>query len=195
MNVSNPVDGVSYDRRMLLSKRYFSGPIHPVGKEEDIQYELQESQNVQIPKPAPLMGTLPLTLLNPALWKPYQLSELNTYEKRRTVIQPILDRALKIPEDQLQSFCTELISLVAKHSPMFPMDSKTLQIFALAMMTNDLQISDIIEDAASWQIDGVNIWLFRLKGMPGPTFSGTSRDSASYYHWYHAGGLETVFGA
>ena len=67
MNVSNPVDGVSHDRRMLLSKRYFSGPIHPVGKEEDIQYELQESQNVQIPKPAPLMGTLPLTLLNPAL--------------------------------------------------------------------------------------------------------------------------------
>ena len=86
MNVSNPVDGVSYDRRMLLSKRYFSGPIHPVGKEEDIQYELQESQNVQIPKPAPLMGTLPLTLLNPALRKPYQLSELNTYEKRRTLI-------------------------------------------------------------------------------------------------------------
>ena len=195
MNVSNPVDGVSYDRRMLLSKRYFSGLIHPVGKEEDIQYELQESQNVQIPKPAPLMGTLPLTLLNPALWKPYQLSELNTYEKRRTFIQPILDRALKIPEDQLQSFCKELISLVAKHSPMFPMESKTLQIFALAMMTNDPQISDIIEDAASWQIDGVNIWLFRLKGMPGPTFSGTSRDSASYYHWYHAGGLETVFGA
>ena len=71
----------------------------------------------------------------------------------------------------MQSFCKELISLVAKHSPMFPMDSKTLQTFALAMMTNDLQISDIIEDAASWQIDGVNIWLFRLKGMPGPTFS------------------------
>ena len=49
-----------------------------VGKEEDIQYELQESETVQIPMPAPLMGTLPLTLLNPALWKPYQLTELNT---------------------------------------------------------------------------------------------------------------------
>ena len=80
----------------FLASAIFSGLIHPVGKEEDIQYELQESQNVQIPKPAPLMGTLPLTLLNPALWKPYQLSELNTYEKRRTFLQPILDRALRI---------------------------------------------------------------------------------------------------
>ena len=51
---------------------------------------------------------------------------------------------------------------------MFPMDTKTLQIFALALIANDLQINSIIEDAASWQIDGVNI--FRLKGMPGPTF-------------------------
>ena len=195
MNVSNPVDGVSYDRRMLLSKRYSCGPVPAVGKEEDIQYELQESETVQIPMPALFMGTLPVMLLNPALWKPYKFTELNTYEKRRTFIQPLLDRALKIPEDQLQGFCNELISSVAKHSPMFPMDVKTLQIFALATMTNDLQTSDVIEDAASWQIDGVNIWLFRLKGMPGPTFSGTPRDSISYYHWYHAGGLETVFGA
>ena len=31
------VSGVSYDRRMFLSKRYFSGSPPPVGKEEDIQ--------------------------------------------------------------------------------------------------------------------------------------------------------------
>ena len=86
MNVSSSVDGVGYDRRMLLSKRYFSGPVPAVGKAEDIQYELQESETVQIPTPAPLVGTLPLTLLNPALWKPYQLTELNTYEKRRTLL-------------------------------------------------------------------------------------------------------------
>ena len=104
-----------------------------------------------------------------------------------------MDRALKVPEDQLQGFCKELTSLVAKHSPMFPMDFKTLQIFALAMMANDLQTSDVIGDAASWQIDGVKIWLFRQKGMPGPTFSETPRDSTSYYHWYHAGGLESFW--
>ena len=103
-----------------------------------------------------------------------------------------MDRALKVPEDQLQGFCKELTS-VAKHSPMFPMDFKTLQIFALAMMANDLQTSDVIGDAASWQIDGVKIWLFRQKGMPGPTFSETPRDSTSYYHWYHAGGLESFW--
>ena len=83
--------------------------------------------------------------------------------------------------------------MVSKHSPMFPMDTKTLQIFALALIANDLQINSIIEDAASWQIDGVNI--FRLKGMPGPTFANTPTNSTSYYHWYHAGGIETVLGA
>ena len=75
------------------------------------------------------------------------------------------------------------------------MDTKTLQIFALALISNDLPIDGIVEDAASWQTDGVNIWLFRLKGMSGPTFANTPTDSTSYYHWYHAGGIETVFGA
>ena len=69
--------------------------------------------------------------------------------------------------------------MVSKHSPMFPMDTKTLQIFALALIANDLQINSIIEDAASWQIDGVNIWLFRLKGMPSPTFANTPTNSTS----------------
>ena len=78
---------------------------------------------------------------------------------------------------------------------MFPMDTKTLQIFASVLIANGLQISSIVEDAASWQIDGVNIWLFRLKGMPGPTFANTPPHSTSYYHWYHVGGIETVFGA
>ena len=78
---------------------------------------------------------------------------------------------------------------------MFPMDTKTLQIFALALLANDLPITSIVEDAASWQIDGVNIWLFRLKGFPGPTFANLPANSTSYCHWYHTGGLETVFGA
>ena len=47
-------DGVGYDRRMLLSKRYFSGPVPPVGKDEDIQYEMNESEKVEIPLPAHL---------------------------------------------------------------------------------------------------------------------------------------------
>ena len=187
-------DGVGYDRRMLLSKRYFSGPVPPVGKDEDIQYEMNESEKVEIPLPAPPMGTLPLTLLDPSLWKPYQINELNTYAKRKTFVEPLLDSALRVPEDQLQNVCKQLVQLVSKHSPMFPMDTKTLQIFALALIANDLQISSIVEDAASWQIDGVNIWLFRPKGMPGPTFANTPTNSTSYYHWYHAGGLETVFG-
>ena len=76
------------------------------------------------------------------------------YDKRRAFVEPILERALKVPEDQLQAVCKDLIQLVSKHSPMFPMDTKTLQIFAL--VSNDLPINSIIEDAASWQIDGVN---------------------------------------
>ena len=92
-SVSASSDGIGYDRRMLLSKRHFSGPLPPVGKDEDIQYELQESEKVEIPLPAPLMGTLPLTLLDPSLWKPYQLNELNTYAKRRAFVEPVIERA------------------------------------------------------------------------------------------------------
>ena len=135
-----------------------------------------------------------MTLLDPSLWKPYQINELNTYAKRKAFVEPVLEMA-RIPEDQLQSVCQHLVQLVSKHSPMFPMDTKTLQIFALALIANDLPITSIVEDAASWQIDGVNIWLFRLKGFPGPTFANVPTNSTSYYHWYHTGGLETVFGA
>ena len=110
-SVSASSDGIGYDRRMLLSKRHFSGPLPPVGKDEDIQYELQESEKVEIPLPAPLMGTLPLTLLDPSLWKPYQLNELNTYAKRRAFVEPVIERALKVPEDQLQAVCKGLIQI------------------------------------------------------------------------------------
>ena len=110
-NVSASSDGIGYDRRMLLSKRYLSGPLPPVGKDEDTQYELQESEKVEIPIPAPLMGTLPLTLLDPSLWKPYQLNELNTYAKRRAFVEPVIERALKVPEDQLQAVCKGLIQI------------------------------------------------------------------------------------
>ena len=85
-NVSTSSDGIG------LSKQYFSGPLPPVGKDEDIQYELKESEKVEIPLPAPLMGTLPLTLLDPSLWKPYQLNELNTYAKLRAFVETILKR-------------------------------------------------------------------------------------------------------
>ena len=154
---------------MLLSKRYFCGPLSPVGKDEDIQYELKESEKVEIPSPAPFMGTFAVDIVGP-----FFVDELNTYAKRRAFVEPILDRALKVPEDQLQAVCKELIQ---------------------SLIANDLQISSIVEDGPSWQVDGANIWLFRLKGMPGPTFANTSANSASYYHWYHAGGIETVFGA
>ena len=44
---------------MLLSKRYFLDLFHLWGKDEDIQYEMNESEKVEIALPAPPMGTLP----------------------------------------------------------------------------------------------------------------------------------------
>ena len=192
---SASIDGVSTERRLLLSKRYFSGPVPPVGKDADILYEMQESQKVEVPSPAPPMGSLPVSLLDNSLWKPRDLNELNTYAKRRAFVEPIIHKALQVPEDTLQQVCNELIAMISKKAPMFPMDTKTLQLFALALIANDLPISSVIEEAASWQIEGVNVWLFRMKGMPGPTFATVPLQNNSYYHWYHAGGLETVFGA
>ena len=58
-SLSTLSDGVGYDRRMLLSKRYFLDLFHLWGKDEDIQYEMNESEKVEIPLPAPPMGTLP----------------------------------------------------------------------------------------------------------------------------------------
>ena len=188
-------DGVSTERRLLLSKRYFSGPLPRVGKDADVLYEMQESQKVEVPNPAPPMGSLPVTLLDSSLWKPCDLMELNTYAKRRAFVEPIIHKALQVPEDTLLQVCNELITMISKKAPMFPMDTKTLQIFALALIANDLSISSVIEEGASWQIEGVNVWLFRLKGMPGPNFATVPLQTNSYYHWYHAGGLETVFGA
>ena len=79
-SVSASSDGIGSD--VCFSAGGIFLEIPPVGKDEDIQYELQELEKVEIPIPAPLMGTLPLTLLDPSLWKPYQINELNTYAKR-----------------------------------------------------------------------------------------------------------------
>ena len=145
---SASIDGVSTERRLLLSKRYFSGPVPPVGKDADILYEMQESQKVEVPSPAPPMGSLPVSLLDNSLWKPRDLNELNTYAKRRAFVEPIIHKALQVPEDTLQQVCNELIAMISKKAPMFPMDTKTLQLFALALIANDLPISSVIEEAA-----------------------------------------------
>ena len=108
-SVSASSDGIGSD--VCFSAGGIFLEIPPVGKDEDIQYELQELEKVEIPIPAPLMGTLPLTLLDPSLWKPYQLNELNTYAKRRAFVEPVIERALKVPEDQLQAVCKGLIQI------------------------------------------------------------------------------------
>ena len=166
-----------------------------MGKDEDVVCEMQDSQKFEIPNPAPPMGTLTVTWLDRALWKPYDLKDLNTHARRRAFVEPIIEKALKVPDETLQQVCKELITMVSKKAPMFVMDIKTLQTFALALIANNLQISSVIEDAASWQIEGVSVWLFRLKCMPGPTFADVPTQTNSYCHWYHAGGLETVFRA
>ena len=126
---------------------------------------------------------------------PYQLLDLNTYAKSKTFVDPRLERAVHVPEDQLQHVCKELAQLCVPKEPHASNGWKNIADFALALVVNSLTPRTILEDAGSWQLDEVNIWLLRLNGMPGPTFGSVPTNTTSYYHWYHGCGLETVFGA
>ena len=49
----------------------------------------------------PAMGSLPLTLLDPTLWRPYQLVDLNAFAKCKTLVDRLSDRARCVPDQGL----------------------------------------------------------------------------------------------
>ena len=106
----------------------------------------------------------------------------------------MLEAAQGLTDDDLSPTIQQLHSILLRNGFVHPMSPAVLRPFVTALMINQLPITEVVENGLSFQHDGVNLWIFRMKGLPGPTFSDNVSSDAKYYHWFHACTAATIMG-
>ena len=143
---------------------------------------------------APSPGTLAIHATNPSLWRLVACVEVNTVEGRSNWIRPMLEAAQGFTEADLAPIIQLLHTTLLRNGFVRPMSPAVLRPFVTALMVNQLPINEVIENALSYQRDGLNLWIFRMRRLPGPTFSDNVSTDAKYYHWFHACTAATIMG-
>ena len=106
----------------------------------------------------------------------------------------MLEAAQELTDDDLSPTVQQLRRILLRNGFVHPMSPAVLRPFVTALMVNQLPISEVVENGLSYQRDGVNLWVFRMRDLPGPTFADNVPSDAKYYHWFHACAAETIMG-
>ena len=177
-----------------LRRPYGEAGSKTIGKQEDINYELEQAAAWDVVHMAPKPGSLVLQASNPELWKFVPFEEVNTFEGRSNWIRPSLETAQELSDADLAPTIQALHGILLRTGFVHPMSPAVLRPFVTALMVNQLPVTEVIENALSYQRDGLNLWIFRMKGLPGPTFSENVSPETKYYHWFHACTAATIMG-
>ena len=81
----------------------------------------------------------------------------------------MLEAAQGLTEDDLSPTIQQLHMILLRNGFVRPMSPAVLRPFVTASMVNQLPISEVVENGLSFQRDVVNLWMFRMRGLPGPT--------------------------
>ena len=106
----------------------------------------------------------------------------------------MLEAAQGLTDDDLSPTIQQLHRILLRNSFVHPMSPAVLRPFVTALMVNQLPISEVVENGLSFQRDGGNLWMFRMRGLPGPTFADNVPSDAKYYHRFHACTAATIMG-
>ena len=131
---------------------------------------------------------------NPSLWNFVPFLDVNTFAGRSNWIRPMLEAAQELTDDDLSPTIQQLHRILLRNGFVRPMSPAVLRPFVTALMVNQLPTSEVVENGFSYQRDGVNLWIFRMRGLPGPTFADNVPSDAKYYHWFHACTAATIMG-
>ena len=104
----------------------------------------------------------------------------------------MLEAAQGLTDDDLSPTTQQLHSILLHNGFVHPMSPAVLRPFVTALIINQLPISEVVENGLSFRRDGVNLWIFRIKGLPDPTFADNVSSDAKYYHWFHACTAATI---
>ena len=173
----------------------FSGSCSPVGKPDDVMYELSQAHETTIPYNLPAMGTFLVSAIRDEDWHSVDLFATNTLQNRKQWLLPLLAKVKDVTYTLFEQARGDLMRLFPANAVVSDIAIKPLLTFLHAVIVNGLRIPDIFSAATCHRMDDTVLWLIRSEAFPGPvTAHLEGHADFSHYTFWHIAGVEAVFG-